>query len=174
MRTRQVCKPIFSIEKKEEAPQIQKKHEAVDIVMIDDKVEDPVEEIELNFTCNKDQFTSAEKFWKFINEIEWKDRSQGRNHCSSFDDMNMASMKSFQKYFKKYFTELKEVFEKKNIFDSLERELHEDEQNALLSHIIAKGQIYYATIMKEPYFCGALVGRTPNNDDFYDFTVYIE
>ena len=175
MRTRQVCKPIFSIEKKAEAPpKIQKKHEAVDIAMIDDKVEDPVTDIEFNFTCNKDKFKTPEEFWKFVDEIGWKDRSQGTNHCSAFDDINVASFNSFKKHFWKYFNELKEVFEEKNIFDSLERELDEKERDALISHIIAKGQIYYATIMKEPYFCGALVGRIPSDDDFYDFTQYAE
>jgi hypothetical protein len=175
MRTRQVCKPIFSIEKKVDTPpKVQKTNEAVDIVVIDDKAEEPVTEIEFNFTCNKDKFTTPEKFWKFIDEIGWKDRSQGRNDYLFTGDLNQASLKSFQKHFWKYFNELKEVFEEKHIFDSLERELDDDDQNALISHIIAKGQIYYATIIKEPYFSGALVGRTHSDDDFDDFARHIQ
>ena len=176
MRTRQLCKPIFSIEKKADTPKVQKtNNEAVDIVLIDDKVEDPVEEIELNFTGNKDQFTTAEKFWKFIDELNWRDRSQGsRSRPDAIEELNVASLNSFKNYFWKYFDELKSVFEEKNIFDSLERELEEDEQNALLSHIIAKGQVYYATIMKEPYFCGALVGKFHRDDDFDNFIIYVK
>lgn len=175
MRTRQVCKPIFSVEKKIETPlKIYKTNEAVDIVVIDDKAEDPVVDIEFNFSCNKDNLATPEKFWKFIDEIGWKDRSQGGNDHLFSVDLNQASLKSFKNHFWKYFNDLKKVFEEKNIFDSLERELDDDDQNALISHIIAKGQIYYATIMKEPYFSGALVGKTYSDDDFDDFARHIE
>ncbi len=181
MRTRQVCKPIFSIEKKVDVqPKIQKTNEqAVDIVVIDDKAEDPVVDIELNFAGNKDQFKTPEKFWKFIDELDWKDRSTDdmkhkRDICDLFDELNMASQKSFKDYFWKYFNELMEVFEDRGIFDSLERELEHDERKELISHIVAKGQVYYATIMKEPYFCGALVGKHSRDDDFVDFTCFLK
>ena len=178
MRTRQVCQPIFRIEKKPVAPKVQKiEDEPVDIVMIDDKTDDPVEDIQINFAGNEDKFKKAEDFWKFIDGINWRDRSQlpgsgspmyKHNKCD-ISNLSVASTQSIKKFFWKYFNELKKVFEEGNIFDSLERELTDREKNELISHIIAKGQLYYATIMKEPYFSGALVAKSSTEDDFESF-----
>ena len=181
MAARRLAKPIFTIEK-EDAVEQPKKHiaqeEAMDIVLINDHSDESIEEIELVFAANKNQFESPAKFWNWIDELKWKDirwrySHHYRNNVPKLNDFNIASIKSLKKHFWKYFNDLKTLFEEKNVFGSLERELTDYEKNQLISHIVAKGQVYYATIMSEPYFCGALVSKKSSSDEFDDFLKYM-
>lgn len=184
MKSRKLCKPIFFIEKKEVVEPPHMINEPMDIIVIDDKINDPVEDIDLNFAGNTDVFETPDKFWQFIDLLEWRDLSQipkrynwqttVNNKAPNFNELSIASVQSFKNHFGKYFNELKDLITEKGVFSSLERELTDQEQNALLSHIVAKGQIYYATIMSEPYFCGALVSKNKAHDDFEDFLKYIK
>ena len=159
----------------------------MDIVLINDHSDESIEEIELEFAENKDEFESPTEFWNWIDGLNWEDLSQiinngrhrkngqkYRNVKPPFYKLNMASINSLKKHFWKYFNNLKAVFEEKNVFRSLERELDDYQKNKLLSHIVAKGQVYYATIMSEPYFCGALVSKNSANDEFDDFLRFMK
>lgn len=182
---RRLAKPIFSSDKnvtKIAAPMKQIIDAPMDIVLLDDE-DESVEEIELHIAGNVNVFDSPEKFWQHIDDMGWKDRSSlpksrnrwyGRNVNTGpkKDSMSISSAEAFDKYCNKYYLELKALFEEKNVFESLERVLQDGETCQLLSHILAKGQVYYATIMSEPYFCGALVAKSPENDEFEDFYKY--
>ena len=186
--TRRIAKPIFFIAKKKGIvpPKPVMIDEPMDIVLIDDHSDDSIDEIELNIAGNNDQFKTPIDFWTFIDGLKWKDMAElpnpsyrnrwhrKENKNPPTGDFSMASWKSFKHHFWKYFNELKALFEEKGVFSSLERELNYFDQNKLLSHIIAKGQVYYATILSEPWFCGALVGKTTTQDDFDDFVKYLK
>jgi hypothetical protein len=185
MATRRLAKPIFVIKKNvEPAPQPKIIDEPMDIVIIDDQSDESIDEIELNFKGNIDVFLDPTAFWEKLDSLKWKDFSelpqphnrwgQKQNKPLQFDEYSVASVTSFKKHFWKYLNDLREVFTEKGVFSSFERELNEYEQTQLLSHIVAKGQIYYATILSEPYFCGALVSKDKTKDEFEDFVKHIK
>jgi hypothetical protein len=186
MQTRKIAEPIFFIKKDvvivDTKPVIA--DEPLDVVLIDDHSDESIEEIELNFAENQNEFETPEQFWEWIDKLGWKDKSalpaprwrygSRENKRPNLCNLNIASLQGLKEHFWRYFNELKKVFEEKGVFGSLERELQEYEKNQVFSHIIAKGQIYYATIKSEPYFCGALVSKNKSNDDFDDFLKHIK
>ena len=142
---------------------------AIDIVLDDDS---SIEEIELNINDNICAVNSDVDFWKIVAKCKWTDRP-GSNTWGAkqvMRDMTSASRSSFKEYCKKYENLLRTAVEEVSAFGILDRVLTSSEESALLSHVIGRGEVIYASISADPYFIGGFVAANKNNDTFVSFS----
>ena len=148
-------------------------NQAVDINITNDAVD--AEDIDL--VIPGDEPVNVEGFWEFIDNLDWKDRAMNERYTTIatniLQKVGTVKKESIKTHMWNYINELKERFESEGTWDLLEaqcRKLHAHEQNALLSHVVARGQIYYVNMKADPVFACGLVGKECNRDVFKNFT----
>jgi len=147
----------------------------IDIVI---NTEEPFEEITLNVQGPKDIIDDDDGFWSFISSLRWADIMNRRPNSEIskrghklISELNEISFKTFIDHFNGYKLELYTEFNDNGVFTKLERNLTNDEETYLMSHIIFRGKTFYDSIMADPIFAGYLVGKTAAADEFYHNTI---
>lgn len=147
----------------------------IDIVI--NNTEEPFEEITLN-VGERDTIDDESGFWSFISSLRWTDvmNRQPNTEISKrlhklVSELNEKSFKTFIYHFNGYKLKLYTKFNDNEVFAKLERDLTDDEETYLMSHIIFRGEIFYDSIMGDPIFAGYLVGKTAADDEFYHNTI---
>lgn len=99
---------------------------------------------------------NSELFWNYINKLNWTDRSDGViNYALKKNIMisNNVNMNKFKILLDKYVTLLK------NKYVSEKHYMHNNKKeiDAFLSHIVAKGLLFYNAILDDTMFADYLI-----------------
>jgi len=181
MSARTIAQPIFDSEPAEIAiSNPLPKCKPLDIVF-DDSDDSSIEEIPINL--NRPRFIIESDMWTWIAEFNIKDNSQKRyrydtdNSVSQFTTeyakLTNINKKSFAEFYRPVYKVLTDTFNKKQVWDKLERKLNQDEQQSLLVHIIMRGKSFYDSIKNDPLFAGYLVHKNRQNDEFTTFSNFV-
>src|ERR1700678_2467225 len=115
--------------------------------------------------CNNPSI-KLESFWEYINILQWTDKSDGFVNISNIDKLLKllrANIFNFNKIFNLHLTKLKRVYVQSNHF-FIKNELSDIKIKSFLGHIIAKGYIFYLSVLNYLQFSDYLI----NDNEYRD------
>ena len=112
------------------------------------------------------------QFWHKIGSLNWRDLSDGKmsipaSRNALYKDMSSESIDAFKKYLETYVEDLREIMESAGIIGSYPIFDDENQIRAFLSHIIARGELYYSSIYTSPEISGYLIPSNPSDPPEY-------
>jgi len=115
--------------------------------------------------------TTEVEFWEFITSIKWVNKTPGGSTRPRdvLKDSSPERKQSIKTFMEAEIAKLKDIFEESAVWHLTERDLNDNEKTALMSHIVARGQVFYVSMKKDPVFAAGLVGNTSNADAFLNF-----
>jgi hypothetical protein len=127
------------------------------------------------------RITGEEQFWNYLESLQWRDRS---DHIMApqyvrakiRSDLNNADIVQFRQYLGNHMNSLgtrlsdfgpsHQNFFACPLFATADPTVGDKNKRDFLSHVIARGQVFFVAVTEDPGFAEYLLGETPQTSEF--------